>query len=841
MNTKAVLFALGAICAALLYPPGFALAQEDEGAATGKPKKALQPGGGTAAPLASLARKGVQLDFPAIGADSSGTIFAAYIAYDGKNDTLMLARLDGDTLAEVGALSKPGNIFQPGLALDSTGALWCVWSQAIGEDWDLLGRRIVDGKIEGDIVAVAQRPGADILPDVKADAQGRVWVAWQAFQGGLSDIWTAWLDPPSGRWSAPIRVTEGGAGDWEPRLAFGAAGEALIVYDSCREGNFDVFLARVAPGGEVQTIPAARSKRYEGRAEAAVGPDRKTLWIAYESGVKNWGKDLGSEWRATGGGLQYDRRICLDSIDLASGERAFVADITPLIPDLRAVLGQPGSNSVCLPEIEMDERGDVWIFYRYGTDYWEIALTKYDVQNRQWALPMRLESSAHCQDRRLAAVAAGGAIYAAWPSDGRASNDAFDSAIYIARLTGGLNWKPAPAEMLKTAQAVAKAAPPPVNATPERPRSQAHEWTLGEDRYTLYWGDFHRHTDFSNCRACDDGCIVEHYRYAYDAAGLDYVATTDHSDQSVSGYSEYEWWQTQKLADMFHTPGFMLAFFGYEREQKGPYGHRNILFAERGGPIVYIRRDRFEKSRWAAELAIPQQAGAIKGDFSPEQVWAMLRESGKRATSISHTPNSADWALIDEIDPEVESVMEIYQGSRMSYEGSGAPQPAVATDKDKSNFPAKAGVYQNALKAGHKLGAFASSDHRSTNISFGGLYAKEFTRDGLFDAIEARRSVAATDKIFMEFSCNGRPMGEAFELREKPVLRIAVEGTAPLARVALIRNETICNVFTPDSDRFEAEYLDEAPEEGENRYYVRVEQTDGNMGWTSPVWVQYSP
>jgi hypothetical protein len=25
--------------------------------------------------------------------------------------------------------------------------------------------------------------------------------------------------------------------------------------------------------------------------------------------------------------------------------------------------------------------------------------------------------------------------------------------------------------------------------------------------------------------------------------------------------------------------------------------------------------------------------------------------------------------------------------------------------------------------------------------------------------------------------------------------------------------------------------------DGENRYYVRVEQVDGNMAWSSPVWV----
>ena len=32
-------------------------------------------------------------------------------------------------------------------------------------------------------------------------------------------------------------------------------------------------------------------------------------------------------------------------------------------------------------------------------------------------------------------------------------------------------------------------------------------------------------------------------------------------------------------------------------------------------------------------------------------------------------------------------------------------------------------------------------------------------------------------------------------------------------------------------------YTDPHPAAGENRYYVRVEQEDGNLAWSSPVWI----
>ena len=110
-----------------------------------------------------------------------------------------------------------------------------------------------------------------------------MWVTWQTFAGGLSDIFTAFREAKGTAWSKPIRVTSHAAGDWEPRLAFAAADEALIVFDSYRRGNFDVFLAKVTPAGKVTITPIAATDRYEARAAAAASPDGKTLWVAYEN------------------------------------------------------------------------------------------------------------------------------------------------------------------------------------------------------------------------------------------------------------------------------------------------------------------------------------------------------------------------------------------------------------------------------------------------------------------------------------------------------------------------------------------------------------------------------
>ncbi|MCB1087133.1 MAG: DUF3604 domain-containing protein, partial [Verrucomicrobiae bacterium] len=101
---------------------------------------------------------------------------------------------------------------------------------------------------------------------------------------------------------------------------------------------------------------------------------------------------------------------------------------------------------------------------------------------------------------------------------------------------------------------------------------------------------------------------------------------------------------------------------------------------------------------------------------------------------------------------------------------------------------------------------------------------------------QARRSVAATDKIYVEFSANGQPLGSIFQSAENPVLTVKVDGTAPLKRITIVRNETDLHSFTPDGKTFETNWTDDSPVAGENRYYLRVEQTDGNMAWASPIW-----
>ena len=840
----------------------------------------------------SLHTEGVQSDFPALALDGKGRPWIAFVAWDGKQDALRVARRDDAALREALTIGKPGIIHQPALATDGSGALHVFWSQVNAQDLvDLKAQVVRDGKAEGEIFTLAaSAKGGNAFAKAATDRAGRVWVVWQGMRGGLADVFCRVFDPAKGAWSAEIQVTSDPAGDWEPCVAFDAQDGAWVIYDSSRGDEFNIYATRVGLDGKPgETKTVIKTARYEGRASAVGTPNGKGIWLACERGNEQWGLDM----RAHGGlqGLNGRKDSVLAYWDLASGKVEEMPSLDPLLAELPGptplpAAGTPRGNSpeaikkaeeraknqasalkargkpapheigaVNLPHVMLDAAGRPWVTVRYFKNYcWQLALARFDRTTQQWTQPVKLPDSVFTQDRQTSsALGKDGSLWITWPTDLRASKLQLTTGVHLAKVAtdAALSLVSPPAAPVREPFAAY------INAvTPERARNDRHTWTHQGTTYKLYWGDYHRHTDISNCVTANDGCVLEQFRYAWDMGKLDTLGTSDHTDIAKI-YHPYEWWLNQKMVDVFYAPGFFTSMYAYEREQKWPYGHRNIVFAQRGGPIVYIQRKNYLASPWQQIFPVATEGTP---EMSPEELWDVLTRYGKPVTAISHTGATGmgtDWNIFKTIDHRVENVIEIYQGARVSYEGQGAPQPTVGMREGEaynhaSDVPGKVpvgkpipsftlknnGLYQNALSLGHKLGVWADSDHISTHTSYGGVYVKEFTREGIIEGLNARRTIAATDKIFVEFMCNDHLLGTEIAVSGKPSLSFKVDGTAEISRLTLVRNEQNYMQWEPKTKAFATAYTDDAPNAGENRYYLRVEQADGNMAWSSPVWVQ---
>ena len=149
----------------------------------------------------------------------------------------------------------------------------------------------------------------------------------------------------------------------------------------------------------------------------------------------------------------------------------------------------------------------------------------------------------------------------------------------------------------------------------------------------------------------------------------------------------------------------------------------------------------------------------------------------------------------------------------------------------------------NAWAKGLKLGVQASADHIATHDTYACIIVEDdpaLTREGILNGMRARHAYAATDNIIVDTRIGDHMMGDIFQSGEVPVLKVNVQGTGPIARVTVIKNNTFVHTVRPEGTSAKFEYRDADIKPGESYYYVRVEQAAGQMAWSSPIWVTYS-
>jgi hypothetical protein len=312
-----------------------------------------------------------------------------------------------------------------------------------------------------------------------------------------------------------------------------------------------------------------------------------------------------------------------------------------------------------------------------------------------------------------------------------------------------------------------------------------------------------------------DGDILDAYRYALDAAALDFMAITEHTFHERVNYFKYDWWRVRQIATMFNNPGYFAALFGYERTVKYPGGHRNV---------ISMRRELMP-------VPIPEEENYGVQSYA-ERLYPGLKQRGDIA--IAHTTASSAGTNWKDWDREAEPVVEVFQGLRGAFEEPQGPGSRAGGKSD--------GYVRSAWSRGRRLGVIASSDHTSTHQSFACVYPPELTQEHILAGLKRRCTFAATDNIILKLGATGSDgrlykMGEEFRSASGPELVVEVEGTGLLKNVELTRNDRILLARHPGgaSDRFT--FRDRDTTAGISYYYVRVLQTNGMIAWSSPIWV----
>jgi len=793
-------------------------------------------------------------DFPAAAVAPDGTVYVSYVEHkhfgpptavpidalpkdeqgipkdfsalkpEGGGDRVMLTWFDGKQWAQPVPVTDEGlDVWRPAVAVDGKGTVWVVWSQNLKGNWDLLVRQFdPKAKSWSRIERLTTESGADINVVATKTPSGRVWIAWQGWRDGNFDI----LSMPLGvKGAKPLRIGSKMANEWSPSIAADSKGNIFVAFDTYEDGNYDVRLLvfNEASPDKKQIVAITKSPLFE--ASASVACDlQDRVWIAWEERGANWGKDTGAYYRDKGGNpgsTLYNGGAWVRVACWQNGQLLYPADVAENLPRrLR--------NFNSYPRLAVDRSGRVWLSFRHregwrgpaGT-YWQSYLTSYE--GNGWTAPIPVIYSDNLLDNRPSLVGLlTGHLLVVYSGDGRyrfaGPLAVVNNALYAAIIGFEHPFTPTLSEL-----------PPfviPTEVKPVHPdereaieRLRKFRLKLGGKTYFIMRGEFHRHTEIS-ADGGGDGSLEDMWRYALDAADLDWIGNGDHDN---GGGREYSWWLTQKTTDIFHHPPKFVPMFSYERSVPYPSGHRNVMFAQRG--IRTLARH-------------PDTKGTAEGGApDTKMLYRYLRQfDGICASHTSATDMGTDWR---DFDPIAEPVVELYQGCRQNYEYLGSPRSATKAEESIGGWQPSGFVWE-AFKKGIKLGYQASSDHISTHISYGMVFVERPTRQEILNAFKRRHSYAATDNILLVVTCGEHLMGDEFTLKKPPIFDIYVFGTAPIARLHIIKD--FKHVYTTEPKRREVKlrWQDNDIERGKTSwYYVRVEQDDGQLAWSSPMWIRY--
>lgn len=352
------------------------------------------------------------------------------------------------------------------------------------------------------------------------------------------------------------------------------------------------------------------------------------------------------------------------------------------------------------------------------------------------------------------------------------------------------------------------------------------------ERRQLYFGDLHNHILVDDGH---EGLIDQLFVIHRDRFGMDFAATTSHGDSNKLLISELA--ANDLGTELMHAPGRFVAIPGFEWTQ-GDFvvpraGHRHVIYETPGGPLYRPTEGHSDSIREFTDLM-----SRTNGLFFAHHI--------SRAFA-----GGTDWSSVN---VRVEPAVEIASSwGRFEY----YQNPGHIRVQEMRNCSV-----QDAWRMGWRLGVIGGSDGHNL---FGdriqgltGVYATELTRPAIFDAIRRRRCYGTTgEPIVIDFRVNGHLMGSEIEASEGPVVEAAIEGTARLLAVEVVkysagRYETVHRAQLngnraklwwrdPDFKTSAFYYLrvtqEVAPDLAARYRGVAHNPFPTEMAWSSPVWV----
>lgn len=377
-----------------------------------------------------------------------------------------------------------------------------------------------------------------------------------------------------------------------------------------------------------------------------------------------------------------------------------------------------------------------------------------------------------------------------------------------------------------------------VKRADKKETSKTWSFTIGEATFQRYFGQLHSHTQYSDGAGSLESAL-DYVKNLPEIANVDFVAFTDHSnyfdsknnpnveaalyDTSLVNDSDssHSWATYKNTVAAFNAAnaGKKVAIAGFEMTWSGGPGHINTF----NTPGIVSRNNTTLNNK-------TKDAGL--------QAYYKLLSQTEGANSISqfNHPGTTFGNFIDfgYWDAVVDTRMYMVEvGNGEGQIGAGGYYPSYEQ-------------YIMALDKGWHVAPTNNQDNHkgkwgNANDARDVILTDDFTEDGIYEALRARRMYATEDKnLELDYTVNGNMMGSIIDVPEKLNFEISFndpDRTDSIAKVELVVNSgKVAYTWDSAADLTKGSVSVElAPEY--TYYFVRVTEGDGDLAVTAPVWV----
>lgn len=368
-------------------------------------------------------------------------------------------------------------------------------------------------------------------------------------------------------------------------------------------------------------------------------------------------------------------------------------------------------------------------------------------------------------------------------------------------------------------------------------KSITYEWpfTVGTLKYSLYFGQLHGHTTYSDGSGTLDDALA-YINKISESDNIDFAAFTDHSnyfdtkdevnpeaslfDKNLMTVGSQKLWNEYKgkIADFnasLENRG-VLALGGFEMTWSGGPGHINTWNTE--GIVSRNNTTLNSKTSDAGMKAYYSLLSQSEGVDSVNQF-------NHPGTTFGTFSDFAYW------DPIIDSRITLIEvGNGEGAIGSGGYFPSY-------NY------YTMALDKGWHVAPTNNQDNHkgkwgNANDARDVILTDNFTEQGIYDALRDRKVYATEDKnLEINYTVNDELMGTIIkEVPESLNFKVILNDEDDDIQKAEIIANSGRIVYTWDVNAKSKE-LSTTLNPDYSYYYIRVTQKDGDIAVTAPVWV----